>query len=208
MIHFISLVLFSTIGSITAQPNLTTRDTFFSIQPNLTTPNIQPNLTTPKTVISKLQTEVTSPSTSITETVNEVLSGSIDGMIGETVDMLTSSSTDPKETSNKGSFDQEIPSSLALDPNNQTNEFVIPTETKLIGNVSNSTKNISTVLQSTNQSTNDSLNQLKQSFQRSIYNSTIAQSFDNNSLTKIRNENTFNSLIYKMKNILDTDLFK
>jgi len=199
MISLIGLALLSTNDSITAQPNLTAPDTFSPIQPNLTTPN---------TVISNQQTEVTTPSSSITETVNEVLSGSIDGMIGETVDMLTGSSANPEETSDKSSFDQEIPSSLTLGKNNQTIEQVIPAETKLIGNASNSTQNISNVLQPTNQSTSDSLDQIKQSFQNSIYNSTIAQSLDNNSFTRIGDQNTFDNLIYKMQNILDTDLFK
>ena len=199
IISLIGLALLSTNDSITAQPNLTAPDTFSPIQPNLTTPN---------TVISNQQTEVTTPSSSITETVNEVLSGSIDGMIGETVDMLTGSSANPEETSDKSSFDQEIPSSLTLGKNNQTIEQVIPAETKLIGNASNSTQNISNVLQPTNQSTSDSLDQIKQSFQNSIYNSTIAQSLDNNSFTRIGDQNTFDNLIYKMQNILDTDLFK
>jgi len=41
-----------------------------------------------------------------------------------------------------------------------------------------------------------------------MYNSTIVQSFDNNSFTKLVNQNTFDDLLYKMKNILDTDIFK
>jgi hypothetical protein len=216
LISLIGLVLFSTIGLITAQPNLTIPDTFSSIQPNLTTPNTQPNLTTPNTqpnlttpntVISNRQSGVTNPSSSITETVNDVLSGSIDGMIGETVDMLSSSSV-KTEGNDKGSLDQEIPSSLTLGKNNQTIEQVIPAETKLIGNTSNSTQNITNLLPPDNQSTNDSIDQIKQSLQKSIYNSTIAQSFDNNSFTKIGDRNTIDTLIYKMQNILDTDLFK
>jgi hypothetical protein len=137
-----------------------------------------------------------------------VLSGSIDGMIGDTVDMLSSSSANPAETSAKSGFDREIPSSLILGKNNHTIEQVIPAETKPIGNTSNNTQNIGNVLRPANQSTGDSVDQIKQLFQKSIYNSTIAQSFDNNSFTKIGDQNTFDNLIYKMKNILDTDLFK
>ena len=208
IITLIGLVLFSTSGLITAQTNLTIADTFSPIQPNLTSPNIQPNLTSPSTVISNQQTEVANPSSSITETVNEVLSGSIDGMIGETVDMLSSSSANHGGTSDKSSLDQEIPSSLTLGKNNQTIDQVIPAETKQIENTSNNTQNISNLLPPANQNTSDSVDQIKQSFQKSIYNSTIAQSFDNNSFTKIGDHNTFDNLIYKMKNILDTDLFK
>jgi len=137
-----------------------------------------------------------------------VLSGSIDGMIGETVDMLSSSSLNPEAASDKNSLNQEIPSSLTLGKNNQTIEQIIPDEPKLTGNTSNSTQNISNVMSTGNQSTRDSVGQIKQSLQKSIYNSTIAQSFDNNSFTKFGDQNTFDNLIYKMKNILDTDLFK
>jgi hypothetical protein len=202
------LAVFSTNGLIAGQPNLTIPDTFSSIEPNLTTPNTPPNLTTPNTVISNQEAEVTNPSSSITETVNEVLSGSIDGMIGETVDMLSSSSPNSNGISDKSSLNQEIPSSLTLGKNNQTINEIIPDETKLIGNTSNSTQNISNAMSTANQSTSDSVGQIKQSFQKSIYNSTIAQSFDNNSFTKLGDHNTFDNLIYKMKNILDTDLFK
>jgi hypothetical protein len=226
IISLIGLVLFSTHGLAIAQPNLTIPDTFSPIQPNLTTPNTQPNLktpntqpnlttpntqpnlTTPNTVISNQQTDVSNPSSSISETVNEVLSGSIDGMIGETVDMLTSNTANPEQTADKSSLDEEIPSSLTLGKNNQTIVQDLPVETKVIGNASNSTQNISNVLQPSNQSARDSVDQIKQSFQKSMYNSTIAQSFDNNSFTKLADQNTFDNLIYKMKNILDTDLFK
>jgi len=225
LISLIGLALFSTVGLITAQPNLTIADTFTSIQPNLTTPNTQPNLTTPNTqpnlttpntqpnlttpntVISNQQSGVKNPSSSITETVNDVLSGSIDGMIGETVDMLSSNS-EKTEGNDRGSLNQEIPSSLTLGKNNQTIEQVIPAETKLIGNTSNTTRNINNVLPTDNQSTTDSVDQIKQSLQKSIYNSTIAQSFDNNSFTKMGDHNTIDTLIYKMQNILETDLFK
>ena len=204
----IGLVLFSTHGLTIAQPNLTIPDTFSPIQPNLTTPNTQPNLTTPNTVISNQQTDVSNPSSSITETVNEVLSGSIDGMIGETVDMLISNTANPVQTADKSSLEEEIPSILTLGKNNQTIVQDLPVETKAIGNASNSTQNISNVLQPSNQSARDSVDQIKQSFQKSMYNSTIAQSFDNNSFTKLADQDTFDNLIYKMKNILDTDLFK
>ena len=63
-------------------------------------------------------------------------------------------------------------------------------------------------MQPNNESPPNSVDEIKQSFQRSKYNSTIVQSFDNNSFTKLRNQNTFDDLIYKMKNILETDLFK
>ena len=152
--------------------------------------------------------DVSNPSSSITDTVNEVLSGSIDGMIGETVGMLTSNTANPEQTADKSSLEEEIPSSLALGKNNQTIVQDLPVETKVIGNASNSTQNISNVLQPSNQSARDSVDQIKQSFQKSMYNSTIAQSFDNNSFTKLADQNTFDNLIYKMKNILDTDLFK
>ncbi len=208
IISLIGLVFFSTHGLTVAQPNLTIPDTFSPIQPNLTTPNTQPNLTTPNTVISNQQTEVSNPSSSITATVNEVLSGSIDGMIGDTVDMLTSNTANPEQTVDKSSLEEEIPSSLTLGKNNQTIVQDLRAETKVIGNASNSTQNISNVMQSSNQTARDSVDQIKQSFQKSMYNSTIAQSFDNNSFTKLADQNTFDNLIYKMKNILDTDLFK
>ena len=208
IISLTGLVFFSTHGLTFAQPNLTIPDTFSPIQPNLTTPNTQPNLTTPNTVISNQQTEVSNPSSSITETVNEVLSGSIDGMIGDTVDMLTSNTANPEQTADKSSLEEEIPSSLNLGKNNQTIVQDLPVETKVLGNASNSTQNISNVIQPSNQSALDSVDQIKQSFQKSMYNSTIAQSFDNNSFTKLGDQNTFDNLIYKMKNILDTDLFK
>ena len=216
IVSLIGLVLLSTLGLTIAQPNLTIPDTFSPIQPNLTTPNTPPNLTTPNTppnltthtAISNQQTDVSNPSSSITETVNEVLSGSIDGMIGETVDMLTSNTANPEETVDKSSLEEEIPSSLTLGKNNQTIIQDLPVETKVIGNASNSTQNISNVMQSSNQTARDSVDQIKQSFQKSMYNSTIAQSFDNNSFTKLADQNTFDNLIYKMKNILDTDLFK
>ncbi|HZA70935.1 MAG TPA: hypothetical protein VE548_14660 [Nitrososphaeraceae archaeon] len=207
IVSLIGLVLFSTHGLTIAQPNLTIPETFSPIQPNLTTPNTQPNLTT-HTAISNQQTDVSNPSSSITETVNEVLSGSIDGMIGETVDMLTSNTASPEEIADKSSLEEEIPSSITLGKNNQNIIQDLPVETKVTGNASNSTQNISNVMQPSNQTARDSVDQIKQSFQKSMYNSTIAQSFDNNSFTKLADQNTFDNLIYKMKNIWDTDLFK
>jgi hypothetical protein len=233
-ISLISFVLFAINGLTSAQPNLTTPN----IQPNLTTPNIQPNLTTPdiqtnlttaNELLTNQQTATSPPSSSITETVNEVLSGSIDGMIGETVDILSSDTVNLGEDSGKSSLEEELPSSLTLGRNNQTITQDIPIETRIEANASNNTQNasnntqnasnntqnasnntqnISNEMQSNNESAPDSVDEIKQSFQRSMYNSTIVQSFDNNSFTKLVNQNTFDDLLYKMKNILDTDLFK
>ena len=235
-ISLISFVLFAINGLTSAQPNLTTPN----IQPNLTTPNIQPNLTVPdiqpnltapdiqtnlttaNELLTNQQTATSPPSSSITETVNEVLSGSIDGMIGETVDILSSDTVNLGEDSGKSSLEEELPSSLTLGRNNQTITQDIPIETRIEANASNNTQNasnntqnasnntqnISNEMQSNNESAPDSVDEIKQSFQRSMYNSTIVQSFDNNSFTKLVNQNTFDDLLYKMKNILDTDLFK
>ncbi|MFZ0628659.1 MAG: hypothetical protein WAM16_05115 [Nitrososphaeraceae archaeon] len=217
-ISLISFVLFAINGLTSAQPNLTTPN----IQPNLTTPNIQTNLTTANELLTNQQTATSPPSSSITETVNEVLSGSIDGMIGETVDILSSDTVNLGEDSGKSSLEEELPSSLTLGRNNQTITQDIPIETRIEANASNNTQNasnntqnasnntqnISNEMQSNNESAPDSVDEIKQSFQRSMYNSTIVQSFDNNSFTKLVNQNTFDDLLYKMKNILDTDLFK
>jgi hypothetical protein len=200
----ISFVLFAANGLTSAQPNLTTPN----IQPNLTTPNIQPNLTTANSLLSNQQTIASTPSSSISETVNDVLSGSIDGMIGETVDMLSTDTANLGEGSGKSSLEEELPSSLTLEKSNQTLVKVIPNETRIEANASNNIQNISNEMQPNNESAPDSVDEIKQSFQRSMYNSTIVQSFDNNSFTKLVNQNTFDDLIYKMKNILDTDLFK
>ena len=235
-ISLISFALFAINGLTSAQPNLTTPN----IQPNLTTPNIQTNLTAPdiqtnltapdlqtnlttaNELLTNQQTATSPPSSSITETVNEVLSGSIDGMIGETVDILSSDTVNLGEDSGKSSLEEELPSSLTLGRNNQTITQDIPIETRIEANASNNTQNasnntqnasnntqnISNEMQSNNESAPDSVDEIKQSFQRSMYNSTIVQSFDNNSVTKLVNQNTFDDLLYKMKNILDTDLFK
>jgi hypothetical protein len=194
-ITLISFVLFAANGLTSAQPNLTT-------------PNIQPNLTTANSLLSNQQTIASAPSSSISETVNEVLSGSIDGMIGETVDMLSTDTANLGEGSGKSSLEEELPSSLTLEKSNQTLVKVIPNETRIEANASNNIQNISNEMQPNNESAPDSVDEIKQSFQRSMYNSTIVQSFDNNSFTKLVNQNTFDDLIYKMKNILDTDLFK
>jgi flagellar biosynthesis GTPase FlhF len=245
-ISLISFVFFATNGLTSAQPNLTNPN----IQPNLTNPNIQPNLTTANELSTNQQTAASPPSSSITETVNEVLSGSIDGMIGETVDILSSDTVNMGEESGKSSLEEELPSSLTLGRNNQTITQDTPIETRIEANASNNTQNdsnntqnesnntqndsnntqndsnntqndsnntqnesnitqnISNEMQSNNESAPDSVDEIKQSFQRSMYNSTIVQSFDNNSFTKLGNQNTFDNLLYKMKNILDTDLFK
>ncbi|MFZ0366156.1 MAG: hypothetical protein WAL21_00600 [Nitrososphaeraceae archaeon] len=217
-ISLISFVLFAINGLTSAQPNLTTPN----IQPNLTAPDIQTNLTTANELLTNQQTATSPPSSSITETVNEVLSGSIDGMIGETVDILSSDTVNLGEDSGKSSLEEELPSSLTLGRNNQTITQDIPIETRIEANASNNTQNasnntqnasnntqnISNEMQSNNESAPDSVDEIKQSFQRSMYNSTIVQSFDNNSFTKLVNQNTFDDLLYKMKNILDTDLFK
>jgi hypothetical protein len=194
-ITLISFVLFAANGLTSAQPNLTT-------------PNIQPNLTTANSLLSNQQTIASTPSSSISETVNDVLSGSIDGMIGETVDMLSTDTANLGEGSGKSSLEEELPSSLTLEKSNQTLVKVIPNETRIEANVSNNIQNKSNEMQPNNESAPDSVDEIKQSFQRSMYNSTIVQSFDNNSFTKLVNQNTFDDLIYKMKNILDTDLFK
>ena len=194
-ISLISFVLFAINGLTSAQPNLTT-------------PNIQTNLTTANELLTNQQTATSPPSSSITETVNEVLSGSIDGMIGETVDILSSDTVNLGEDSGKSSLEEELPSSLTLGRNNQTITQDIPIETRIEANASNNTQNISNEMQPNNESALDSVDEIKQSFQRSMYNSTIVQSFDNNSFTKLVNQNTFDDLLYKMKNILDTDLFK
>jgi hypothetical protein len=206
-ISLISFVLFAANGPTSAQPiqsNLTTPN----IQLNLTTPNIQLNLTTANSLLSNQQTITSNPSSSISETVNEVLSGSIDGMIGETVDMLSTDTANLGEGSGKSSLEEELPSSLTLEKSNQTLVKVIPNETRIEANASNNNRNISNEMQPNNESAPDSVDEIKQSFQRSMYNSTIVQSFDNNSFTKLVNQNTFDDLIYKMKNILDIDLFK
>jgi hypothetical protein len=192
LITLISFVLFTTNGLISAQLNVTSTNTPL----NVTSPNTQPTLSSPDA------------SSSITEAVNEVLSGSIDGMIGETVNMLTSDTANISKDSIKSSFENKLPSSLTLDKNKSNITQNEPIEPKIQANLSNNTLNISKQIQANNETASDSVNKIKQSFQKSMYNSTIAQSFDNNSFTKLVNQNTFDEFLYKMKNILDIDLFK
>jgi hypothetical protein len=200
LITLISFVLFTTNGLISAQLNVTSPNIL-----NITSPNTLPNVTSPNT-----RPTISSPdaSSSITEAVNEVLSGSIDGMIGETVNMLTSDTANISKDSIKSSFENKLPSSLTLDKNKSNITQNEPIEPKIQANLSNNTLNISKQIQANNETASDSVNKIKQSFQKSMYNSTIAQSFDNNSFTKLANQNTFDEFLYKMKNILDIDLFK
>ena len=200
LITLISFVLFTTNGLINAQLNVTSPNTL-----NVTSPNTLLNVTSPNT-----QRTLSSPdaSSSITEAVNEVLSGSIDGMIGETVNMLTSDTANIGKDSIKSSFENELPSSLTLDKNKTNITQNEPFEPKIQGNLSNNTLNISKQIQANNETASDSVNKIKQSFQKSMYNSTIVQSFDNNSFTKLENQNNFDEFLYKMRNILDIDLFK
>ncbi|MGI0031212.1 MAG: hypothetical protein ACRD80_06475, partial [Nitrososphaeraceae archaeon] len=147
-ISLISFVLFATNGLTSAQPNLTTPNiqtnlTTPNIQTNLTAPDIQTNLTTANELLTNQQTATSPPSSSITETVNEVLSGSIDGMIGETVDILSSDTVNLGEDSGKSSLEEELPSSLTLGRNNQTITQDIPIETRIEANASNNTQNAS-----------------------------------------------------------------
>ena len=192
LITLISFVLFTTNGLISAQLNVTSPNTLL----NVTSPNTRPTLSSPDA------------SSSITEAVNEVLSGSIDGMIGETVNMLTSDTANISKDSIQSSFENELPSSLTLDKNKSNITQNEPIEPKIQGNLSNNTLNISKQIQANNETASDSVNKIKQSFQKSMYNSTIVQSFDNNSFTNLVNQNTLDEFLYKMKNILDIDLFK
>jgi len=182
------------------QPNLTAP----SIQPNLTAPSIQPNLTTPN---GSPTVDIPNTSSSISETLNDVLSGSIDGMVGETVDMLSSDTSKVGDDSSTSSLENELPSSLTLDKNNQS-AVQDTLQTRIEGNTTSGFLNNSKIIPADNESTSDSVDEIKQSLQKSIYNSSIVQSFDNNSFTKIVNQDTLDQFVYKMKNILDIDLFK
>jgi hypothetical protein len=182
------------------QPNLTAP----SIQPNLTAPSIQPNLTTPN---GPPTVEIPNTSSSISETLNDVLSGSIDGMIGETVDMLSSDTAKVGDDSSTSSLENELPSSLTLDKNNQS-AVQDTLQTRIEGNTTSGVLNNSKIIPADNESTSDSVDEIKQSLQKSMYNSSIVQSFDNNSFTKIVDQDTLDQFVYKMKNILDIDLFK
>ena len=189
-----------------AQSNLTTAQnlTAPSIQPNLTAPSIQPNLTTPN---GSPTVDIPNTSSSISETLNDVLSGSIDGMIGETVDMLSSDTAKVGDDSSTSSLENELPSSLTLDKNNQS-AVQDTLQTRIEGNTTSGVLNNSKIIPAHNESTSDSVDEIKQSLQKSMYNSSIVQSFDNNSFTKIVDQNTLDQFVYKMENILDIDLFK
>ena len=206
VLTLISFVLFANYDLSNAQSNITAPNlTAPSIQPNLTAPSIQPNLTTPN---GSPTVDIPNTSSSISEAVNEVLSGSIDGMIGETVDMLNSDTANVGDDASTSSFESELPSSLTLDKNNQSAVQDTPLQTRIEGNTTTGVLNNSKTIQADNESTSDSVDEIKQSLQKSMYNSSIVQSFDNNSFTKIVNQNTLDQFVYKMKNILDMDLFK
>ena len=187
-------------SNLTTAPNLTSP----SIQPNLTAPSIQPNLTTPN---GSPTVDIPNTSSSISETLNDVLSGSIDGMIGETVDMLSSDTAKVGDDSSTSSLENELPSSLTLDKNNQS-AVQDTLQTRIEGNTTSGVLNNSKIIPADNESTSDSVDEIKQSLQKSMYNSSIVQSFDNNSFTKIVDQDTLDQFVYKMKNILDIDLFK
>jgi len=206
VITLIGFVLFANYDLSNAQSNLTTAPnlTAPSIQPNLTAPSIQPNLTTPNGLPT---VDIPNTSSSISETLNDVLSGSIDGMIGETVDMLSSDTAKVGDDSSTSSLENELPSSLTLDKNNQS-AVQDTLQTRIEGNTTSGVLNNSKIIPADNESTSDSVDEIKQSLQKSIYNSSIVQSFDNNSFTKIVNQDTLDQFVYKMKNILDIDLFK
>ena len=198
MLTLLGFVLFANHSLSNAQSNITAA--------NLTAPSVQPNLST----ASRSPSSVDNPSTSssITETVNDVLSGSIDGMIGETVDMLNSDTVKASDASSKGSLENELPSSLTLDKNNQRAIQDTPLQTRIDSNTTVGVLNNSKIIPTNNQSPSNSVDEIKQSLQKSLYNSSIVQSFDNNSFTKIVNQNSLEQFVYKMKNILDIDLFK
>ena len=209
VITLIGFVLFANYDLSNAQSNLTAPSiqpnlTAPSIQPNLTAPSIQPNLTTPN---GPPTVEIPNTSSSISETLNDVLSGSIDGMIGETVDMLSSDTAKVGDDSSTSSLENELPSSLTLDKNNQS-AVQDTLQTRIEGNTTSGVLNNSKIIPADNESTSDSVDEIKQSLQKSMYNSSIVQSFDNNSFTKIVDQDTLDQFVYKMKNILDIDLFK
>jgi hypothetical protein len=233
IITLIGFVLFVNYGLTNAQPNISTTNNLSpnaqpnastpNAQPNASTPNAQPNASTPNAQPNastpNAQPNASTPnaqpngptkdtSSSITETVNQVLSGSIDGMIGETVDMLTSDTANMGKDSAKSSFENELPSSLTIGKNNNSIAEDSPAEERIQGNSSNNTLNTNKQIVANNESTSDPVGEIKQSFQKSMYNSTIVQSFDNNSFSKLGNQNTFDDFVFKMKNILDIDLFK
>jgi hypothetical protein len=205
ILPLIGFVLFANYDVSNAQSNLTAPNlTAPSLQPNLTAPSLQPNLTTPN---ASPTVDTPNTSSSITETLNDVLSGSIDGMIGETVDMLSSDTAKVGDDSSTSSLENELPSSLTLDKNNQS-AVQDTLQTRIEGNTTSGVLNNSKIIPADNESTSDSVDEIKQSLQKSMYNSSIVQSFDNNSFTKIVDQDTLDQFVYKMKNILDIDLFK
>ena len=206
IVTVIGFVLFVNYGLTNAQPNLSTTNNLSpNAQPNASTSNAQPNASTSN---AQPNAATKDTSSSITETVNQVLSGSIDGMIGDTVDMLTSDTANMGKDSAKSSFENKLPSSLTLGKNNNSIAEHSPTEERIRGNSSTNTSNTNKQIIANNESTSDPVGEIKQSFQKSMYNSTIVQSFDNNSFSKLGNQNTFDDFVFKMKNILDIDLFK
>ena len=206
IITLIGFVLFINYGLTNAQPNISTTNNLSpNALPNASTPNALPNASTPNAPPNGANKDASS---SITETVNQVLSGSIDGMIGETVNMLTSNTANMGKDSAKSSFENELPSSLTLGKNNNSIAEDSPAQDRIQGNSSNNTLNTNKRIIANNESTSDPVGEIKQSFQKSMYNSTIVQSFDNNSFSKLGNQNTFDDFVFKMKNILDIDLFK
>jgi hypothetical protein len=220
IITLIGFVLFVNYGLTNAQPNLPTTNNLSpnastsNAQPNASTSNAQPNASTsnaqPNASTSNAQPNAATKDTSssITETVNQVLSGSIDGMIGDTVDMLTSDTANMGKDSAKSSFENKLPSSLNLGKNNNSIAEDSPTNERIQGNSTNNTLNTNKQIIANNESTSDPVGEIKQSFQKSMYNSTIVQSFDNNSFSKLGNQNIFDDFVFKMKNILDINLFK
>ena len=206
VLTLIGFVFFANYELSNAQSNSTTAPnlTAPSIQSNLTAPSIQSNLTTPN---GSPTVDIPNTSSSISETLNDVLSGSIDGMIGETVDMLSSDTAKVGDDSSTSSLENELPSSLTLDKNNQS-AVQDTLQTRIEGNTTSGVLNNSKIIPADNESTSDSVEEIKQSLQKSMYNSSIVQSFDNNSFTKIVDQDTLDQFVYKMKNILDIDLFK
>jgi hypothetical protein len=206
IIALIGFVLFVNYGLTNAQPNLPmTNNLAPNAQPNASTSNAQPNASTSN---AQPNAATKDTSSSITETVNQVLSGSIDGMIGDTVDMLTSDTANMGKDSAKSSFENKLPSSLNLGKNNNSMAEDSPTNERIQGNSTNNTLNTNKQIIANNESTSDPVGEIKQSFQKSMYNSTIVQSFDNNSFSKLGNQNIFDDFVFKMKNILDINLFK
>jgi predicted lipid-binding transport protein (Tim44 family) len=224
IIALIGFVLFVNYGLTNAQTNLSTNYNLSpNAQPNASTTNAQPNASTtnaqPNASTTNAQPNASTTnaqpnaatkdtSSSITETVNQVLSGSIDGMIGDTVDMLTSDTANMGKDSAKSSFENKLPSSLNLGKNNNSIAEDSPTNERIQGNSTNNTLNTNKQIIANNESTSDPVGEIKQSFQKSMYNSTIVQSFDNNSFSKLGNQNIFDDFVFKMKNILDINLFK